>query len=215
MHDAFAAFGRIDLIVNSDGSGPFGTLEDTKPDETHHLFEVDVLAPISIIRTALPFAQGSGYIINFTSFAGQAPGTGLSVSASAKAALERLSAALANEVRPLGVRATAVAPGQFWRDFMPDTCIHKVADSNSTYSSTVGARLMGLADTYNIPLGDPLRAARVICKVAGAPNPPLHLLPGSDAFARAEKKVAEMTSEMNRWRTKREGTDFSDSGKQY
>ena len=117
--------------VNNAGSGLFGALEDKTLDETRHLFDVDDLAPISIIRTALPYlrAQVSGHIVNITSIAGRAPGTGASVYASAKAALEGLSAALANEVQPLGIRVTAVAPGQFRTGFMSDTSVHKAAGS--------------------------------------------------------------------------------------
>lgn len=210
VHEAFAAFGRVDVIVNNAGSGLFGALEETTLEETRHLFDVDVFAPITIIRTALPYlrAQGSGHIINITSIAGRAPGTGASVYAAAKAALEGLSAALANEVGPLGIRVTAVAPGQFRTSFMSDTSVHKAPRDTSPYSSTVGASLSGLAKTYNRQLGDPRRAAGIIYKIAAASNPPLHLLLGSDAYAREERKIARIQEEMATWREDTESTDF-------
>lgn len=57
MAKAFAVFGRVDVIVNNAGAGLFGPLEDTTPEDLRHLFDVDVLSPITIIRSALADAE--------------------------------------------------------------------------------------------------------------------------------------------------------------
>ena len=123
VEEAFGWAGRIDVVVNNAGYGLLGSVEATVEEEMRQLFEVDVFAPILIVRTALPHlrAQGSGHIVNVTSIAGRAPGPGIALYAEAKHALEGFSASLAQEVAPLGLRVTAVAPGQFRTDFLDGT----------------------------------------------------------------------------------------------
>jgi len=210
VHDAFSAFGRIDVIVNNAGTGLFGAVEETTYDEVKNLFNIDVLAPIAIIRTALPYlrSQGQGHIVNITSISGRAPGTGAAVYAAAKSALEGLTAAMAQEVAPFGIKVTAVAPGQFRTSFMAENSTHKTGATGSPYENTVGASLKGLENTYGAQLGDPEKGARVIYEAVDAAEPPLHLLLGSDAYTRARQKIENVLSEMTLWEAASVSTDF-------
>ena len=103
--------GRVDVLVNNAGFGLLGAIEDAEDADVERLFAVDVFGPFRLIRAALPKmrAQGSGHIINITSIAGRAPGAGSGLYAAAKHALEGLSASLAQEVAPIGLKVTAVA----------------------------------------------------------------------------------------------------------
>ena len=56
--------------------------------------------------------------------------------------------------------------------------------------------------------GDPDRAAQAIIKVVSADKPPLRLVLGSDAYARAEHADESRLAEMRAWRSVSESTDF-------
>ena len=67
-------FGRIDGLVNNAGMAVRVTVEDYKDEALDRMWAVNVKAPLSMIRTALPHLRrsGSGRIINVSSIAGKA-----------------------------------------------------------------------------------------------------------------------------------------------
>jgi NAD(P)-dependent dehydrogenase (short-subunit alcohol dehydrogenase family) len=205
------AGGRLDVIVNNAGYGLLGALEDATDAEVERLFATDVFGPFRVIRAALPRlrAQGSGHIVNITSIAGRAPGPASTLYAAAKFALEGLSASLAQEVAPLGLKVTAVAPGAFRTDFLSDHSIRLSSTGSDAYAATAGRAVGSFAAMAGKQLGDPERAASALLALVDAEDPPLHLLLGSDALRRAEAKLAALQAEMARWETLTLGTDFA------
>jgi len=210
VSEAFARAGTIDVIVNNAGCGLLGALEKATDSEVRRLFEVDVFAPFRIIRAALPHlrAQASGHIINITSIAGRAPGAGSALYAAAKYALEGMSASLAQEVRPFGVKVTAVAPGAFRTDFLSDHSIRKSDAEDAAYGASVGRVMSGFGAMAGKQIGDPDRAAQAILDLVRSEQPPIHLLLGTDALRRAREKVDAVIEEMDRWEDVTRGTDF-------
>jgi NAD(P)-dependent dehydrogenase (short-subunit alcohol dehydrogenase family) len=210
VSQAFVRAGTIDVIVNNAGYGLLGALEKATDAEARRLFEVDVFAPFRIIRAALPYlrVQASGHIITVSSIAGRAPGAGSVLYAAAKYALEGLSASLAQEVRPLGIKVTAVAPGAFRTDFLSSHSIRKSEGEDAAYAATVGRMMSGFGAMAGKQLGDPDRAAQAILELVRAEHPPIHLLLGSDALRRAREKVDAVIEEMDRWEDVTRGTDF-------
>ena len=165
---------------------------------------------IRIIRAALPYlrAQRSGHIINVTSIAGRAPGAGSALYAAVKYALEGLSVSLAQEVRPLGVKVTAVAPGAFRTDFLSAHSIRKSDAEDAAYAQSVG-RVSAAFDTMaGKQIGDPDRAALAILALVQAEEPPLHLFLGTDALRRAREKLDAVIQEIDRWEELTRSTDF-------
>jgi NAD(P)-dependent dehydrogenase (short-subunit alcohol dehydrogenase family) len=207
---AFAQAGKIDVIVNNAGYGLLGALEKATDSEARRLFEVDVFAPFRIIRAALPHlrAQRSGHIINITSIAGRAPVPGSALYSAAKYALEGMSASLAQEVRPFGVKVTAVAPGAFRTDFLSSHSIRKSDAEDAAYAASVGRLMSGFNAMAGKQIGDPDRAAQAILDLVRAEQPPIHLLLGTDALRRAREKVDAVIEEMDRWEAVTRGTDF-------
>ncbi len=214
IEKAFAATGRIDVLVNNAGYGLLGAIEGATDTEVQRLFEVNLFGPFRLIRAALPRlrAQGSGHIVNVTSIAGRAPMASSGLYAAAKSAMEGLSQSLAQEVEPLGLRVTAVAPGGFRTDFLSDHSIRRSDEAMTLiYRDSVGRALDHLDGIAGRQIGDPARAADAIIAAVEAPHPPLHLLLGSDALVRARAKMEATLAEMDAWRDVTGSTDFRET----
>ncbi|WP_114393424.1 SDR family NAD(P)-dependent oxidoreductase [Oleisolibacter albus] len=213
VHRAFALAGRIDVIVNNAGYGLLGAVETSTDDQLRRLFDVDVFAPIRIVRTALPYlrTQGGGHIVTITSIAGRAPSVGSALYAAAKYALEGFSAALALEVAPLGIKMTAVAPGAFRTDFLSDHSVQWSGDADAAYADTIGHSNAVFAGNHGRQAGDPVRAAQVMLAAVRAESPPRQLLLGSDALRRAREKLSATIAEMDVWAAQTRNTDFPGS----
>ena len=214
VDQAFALAGTIDVIVNNAGYGLLGAVEKATDEEAARLFAVDVFGPFRVIRAALPRlrAQGSGHIVNITSIAGRAPGLGTALYSAAKSALEGLSAGLAQEVAPLGIKVTAVAPGAFRTDFLSTHSIRKSQTDDGAYAASVGRSAAAFDTMAGRQLGDPDRAAQAIIAAVRAERPPLHLLLGTDALRRAREKLDAVIEEMERWEDVTRSTDFPAAG---
>lgn len=207
------AQGRLDILVNNAGYGLLGALEDASDEEVQRLFATDVFGPFKVIRAALPGlrAQGEARILNITSIAGRAPGAASALYAAAKYALEGLTASLHQEVEPLGIKLTAVAPGAFRTDFLSKHSIRLSAPKAAGYGETVGRASLAFSSMAGQQLGDPARAAGALLRIADAPDPPLHLLLGSDALRRARAKLAAVEAEIATWEHLTIGTDFPEA----
>lgn len=207
------AGGRLDVVVNNAGYGLLGALEDATDEEVQRLFDTDVFGPFKVIRAALPRlrSQGEARILNITSIAGRAPGAGSALYAAAKYALEGLTASLHQEVAPLGVKLTAVAPGAFRTDFLSAHSIRLSATRASGYEASVGKASAAFKSMAGQQLGDPDRAAGALLRIVDAPNPPLHLLLGSDALFRARAKIAAVEAEIGTWEALTTSTDFPEA----
>ncbi len=209
---AFAlAGGRIDVIVNNAGYGLLGAVEDAAEEEIERLFAVDLFAPLRLIRAALPHLrrQGSGHIVNVTSIAGRAPGAASAFYAAAKFGLEGFSQSLAQEVAPLGIAVTSVAPGAFRTDFLSAHSIRKSAVAAEGYQDTAGKMLDAFTRMDGRQLGDPAKAAEALLALADSPKPPVQLLLGSDAWRRARERLAAAEAEMAEWQAVTLGTDHA------
>lgn len=210
--EAFERVGQIDVIVNNAGYGLLGALENATDPEVENLFAVDVFAPFRIIRAALPYLrrQGKGHIINITSIAGRAPTVGSALYSAAKFALEGMSAGLALEVAPLGIKVTAVAPGAFRTDFLSPRSIRKSDAADVAYAETIGRSAAAFDTMAGRQAGDPDLAAQAILALVRSANPPLHLLLGSDALRRARTKLDQIVDEIDAWEATTRGTDFEE-----
>lgn len=105
--------GRIDLLLNNAGMGISGALERTESDQARLLFDVDFFAVYLCCKYALPWLRQStdGRIINTSSVASVFSIPYQSFYSAAKAAVNGLTLALANEVRPFRIQVAAFLPG--------------------------------------------------------------------------------------------------------
>lgn len=208
---AFDLGGTVDVIVNNAGFGLLGAVEEASADEIKRVFDVNFFGPLNVIKAALPRlrAQGSGHIVNITSIAGRAPGAGSGIYAAAKHALEGLSSSLIQEVGPLGIKVTTIAPGAFRTDFLSDHSIRKSQALEGVYGDSVDKARLAFGRMAGNQAGDPARAAAAIIEVVEAERPPLHLLLGSDALGRARGKLEAVIDEIGRWEKVTQNTDYA------
>lgn len=111
---AIERWGQVDVLVNNAGttrSIPHHDLDAASLEVWREIFETNVFGTYELTRVAVPhLREVAGNVINITSLAGLRP-TGSSVPyASSKAALNHLTALLANALGP-DVRVNAIAPG--------------------------------------------------------------------------------------------------------
>jgi NAD(P)-dependent dehydrogenase (short-subunit alcohol dehydrogenase family) len=185
--------------------------EASTPQETEHVFAVNFFGPLNLLRAALPFLreQRRGHIVNVSSIAGIAPAAGLGLYAATKFALEGLSQSLAQEVAPLGIWVTLVEPGAFRTDFLSNQSIRRTAASIEDYAATSSRAVDGLLTRNGQQLGDPDRGAAAIIEAVEADEPPLNLLLGSDALARARARLDHLKDDVDRWESITLSTDFA------
>jgi NAD(P)-dependent dehydrogenase (short-subunit alcohol dehydrogenase family) len=120
--------------------------------------------------------------------------------------VEGFSEVLAVEMAPFGVHVTIVEPGGFRTDFAGKSTL--ISDGDSAYADTVG-KTAAMQRTYNgRQPGDPKLAARAMIAVACTLSPPLRLVLGRDAYARAEQGDEARLRELRAWRATSISTDF-------
>jgi NAD(P)-dependent dehydrogenase (short-subunit alcohol dehydrogenase family) len=207
---AFDLASGLDVVVNNAGYGLLGPVEYVSDADLTRLFETNVFGSLRVIRAVLPRLRGqrSGHIINITSIAGRAPNAASGVYAATKAALEGLSASLALELAPFGIKITAVAPGAFRTDFLTDHSIRRTEAASDDYEASAGKIIDALRKTDGQQIGDPVRAARSILELVDSDTPPVHLLLGSDALRRARENLDNLIDEMDRWEPVTRSTDY-------
>ena len=104
--------GRLDVLVNNAGNMYRGPLSELQEQSVLDVFHSNVIAPIMLTQAALPhLVAGRGAVIFIGSVHSQRAFPGASPYAATKAAVETLTAVLAAELGPQGVRVSCIRPG--------------------------------------------------------------------------------------------------------
>ncbi len=197
---AEAALQGIEVLVNNAGYGIVGAIEETHLDEARAQFETNVFGALAAIQAVLPFmrARRAGHIVNITSVSGLAAWAGTGVYCASKFALEGLGQALAQEVAPLGIKVTNVAPGGMRTAYAGRSLqrAQRVIDDYDGPGHFAGETLSQHAGQER---GDPRRAAAAILKLVESGDAPMHLLLGSDAVHYATRAMGTFQIEMGEW----------------
>lgn len=198
---AEAISGGLDILVNNAGHGLTGAIEETGLDQARALFEVNVFGPIAVLQAALPYmrARRRGHIINVTSVSGLAAWAGTGLYGASKFALEAIGRTLAQEVAPLGLKVTNVAPGGL-RTAFAGPALAQAARSIEDYAETAHLARRTLVGHAGSEPGDVAKAAQAILAAVDADAPPLLLLLGADALKYAEHEFAALAGDIERWK---------------
>ena len=106
-------FGRIDALINCTGHGPKGPIMDISDEDWHLGMDYYLLNVIRAARLVTPImvAQGSGSIVNVSTFAVFEPDPDFPTSAVFRAGLASYSKLFADKHAAQGVRMNNVLPG--------------------------------------------------------------------------------------------------------
>lgn len=210
VSDTVDHFGRIDVLVNNAGFGVTGAAEAFTEDQVRNQLETNLYAPIEITRAVLPYMreQCSGRILQISSIGGRIGNPGLSIYMAAKFGVSGFSEAVAKEVAPLGIYVTSIEPGGFRTDWGGASMTY--AEQVEGYDKTVGSMIDYLKNHYT-PLGDPEKAAKVMVELAAEPNPPVHLILGSESAIMLKQYFADRQEEYDKWLPVTLSTDHEDA----
>jgi len=108
-----AEHGHIDVLVNNAGIGGGGPVELVPLALFRQIMETNYFGSLRCIKAVVPTMRQrrSGCIVNVTSIAGRVGAAVQSAYAGSKWALEGLSEALAQELKPFDIRVAIVEPG--------------------------------------------------------------------------------------------------------
>ena len=192
---AYAHFGRLDVLVNNAGASLFAATEEASDEQILDLFNANYLGMIRVLRAVLPLLrqQGSGHILGVSSGLGITAMPLLGFYSATKWAVEALHEALAQEVRPFGLRVTLVEPGAYATDFGKSS---KIADALGPY---VDSRKQFLTRLASMESGDPEATAEAVLKLVDTENPPLRLGLGNTILPRARAAYAERLATWEAW----------------
>jgi NAD(P)-dependent dehydrogenase (short-subunit alcohol dehydrogenase family) len=112
----------IDVLVNNAGIAPNGSVEELPIEVFKNIMDTNYFGAIRCIKAVLPAMREkrSGCIINVSSVAGKIANTPLGAYSASKHALEAISEALAEEVKPFNIRVGIVEPGIIDTDMAHD-----------------------------------------------------------------------------------------------
>lgn len=204
-------FGRIDVLVNNAGFGITGAAEAYTDEQVRSQLETNLYAPIEVTRVVLPYMrkQRSGRILQISSIGGRVGNAGLSIYQAAKFGLGGFSEALAKEVAPLGILVTCVEPGGFRTDWAGASMTF--APQVEGYETTVDWKANLLKGDQFVPMGDPNKAAKVMIDLVEHPEPPTHLVLGSEAVGILKQADTARRAEFEKWMPVSVSTDHDDA----
>jgi NAD(P)-dependent dehydrogenase (short-subunit alcohol dehydrogenase family) len=202
------AFGGVDVLVNNAGHGYLSAVEEGEDAEVRKLFDVNYFGAVNMIKAVLPAmrARGSGHIVNISSMTGLVANPPNAYYSSTKFALEAVTEALATEVRPLGIKVTAIEPGAFRTDWATRS-MKESATPIADYADVAARKDLIKQFADHLP-GDPRKVAEAVLMVTQLDDPPLRLLLGRDVLKAARDKMAAWASSIDEWEAVTRNVNF-------
>lgn len=171
--------GQLDILISNAGTGIAGSIEDASNQEAFMQFDINFFGSLRVIKAALPHMRkrGQGLIIAMSSVAGVIPIPYQGHYSSSKFALEGLIEALRHEIKPFGIRACLVEPGDTKTEFTSRRVIASNATEQSPYYSRFSKSLARMEqDEQNG--APPLAVAKTVYRVIKRKKPPIRVAVG-------------------------------------
>ena len=168
--EIFDREGRLDLLINNAGMGISGAIEFTSAEQAHRIFDVNFFGTFLCCKEALPYLRKSSgsRIINLSSVAAPLSIPFQAFYSATKAAINSLTLALTNEVRPFGIRVSAVMPGDVHTGFT--AAREKNEDGSALYGEVI-KRAVSSMEKDELTGMTPDFIAGVIYRVSQKRNP--------------------------------------------
>ena len=198
IHAIIEEFGKIDMLVNNAGVGFAGAIEEASMEEIRKVFEANFFGTLKLSQAVLAHMRKamSGNIVQISSHAGVKAFAGFGIYNASKFALEGFSEALAQEVKPFGIKVCIVEPGPFRTNFAGRSL--SVSEKTiSAYDGTAGAFRQKLLNVHNKQEGDPVKAAQLIINHVNSDEPTLRLPLGSIPLKTIAMKIDSLQSDLD------------------
>ena len=211
VDDVESTVGPIDVLICNAGYGHEGLIEESTMQQLRDQFAVNVFGAVAVIKAVLPRMRPrrAGHIITVTAMGGLTTFPGLGFYHGSKYALEGITEALGKEVAGLGIHVTAIEPGGFRTDWADRSMVRAerlIADYDALFDPLRANRARG----NGYQLGDPDKAAQAMLRILDVPDPPAHLILGSDALRLVTAGRAAVTADFRRWQQLSRSTDLTD-----
>lgn len=209
IEKSIETFGQIDVVLNNAGYYLVGSVEEISDEEFRRTIDVNLFGMANVIRQAMPYLrkQQSGHIINISSNMGYIGYANTGSYNASKFAVIGLSEALAQEVKPFGIRVTVVAPGMFRTNFMSNTTLAVAQNKITGYGLEEHTKMLQSLDG-NQP-GDPKKLAKVLFDISSLAEPPLHLPLGTDSYQSIIDQRKKEAIELEQWKHLSMSTNFN------
>lgn len=196
MADAFAALGRIDVVVSNAAYALFGAGEELGDVQIDQQIATNLTGSIQVIRAALPHlrAQGGGRILQISSEGGQIAYPNFSLYHATKWGIEGFVESVAQEVAPFNIDITLVEPGPARTGFASALVS---AEPMAVYNDTPsGAVRRGLADGSFAIRGDAVKMVRAMLACAQQTPAPRRLMLGATAYTQVRAALQARLAEL-------------------
>ena len=172
-----AEHGRVGVLVNNAGYGEYGTIEEVELDRVRTMFETNVFGLSRMTQLVLPGMREAkaGRIVNIGSMGGRFTWPVGGYYHATKYAVEAITDALRNEVRPFGIHVSLIEPGLIRTRFEETALTSDAAavDESSPYAALLAASAQATAGGYANPrlAAGPESVARAVLKAIESSNP--------------------------------------------
>jgi NAD(P)-dependent dehydrogenase (short-subunit alcohol dehydrogenase family) len=188
--------GRLDIVINNAGYGHFGMVEELSEQDIRGQLETNLFGALWVTQAALPYLreQGSGHILQVSSIGGVSAFPNVGAYHASKWALEGISQALAQEVKPFGINVTLIEPGGYDTDWAGPSSKHSA--QSPAYEKVRQLAAEGRAKRVAKP-GVPAATREAILRIVDAGTPPLRVFLGEQPLGIA---TADYESRLATWR---------------
>jgi NAD(P)-dependent dehydrogenase (short-subunit alcohol dehydrogenase family) len=148
VDEAVSAFGRLDCLVNNAGwHPPHRPIDGFGEDEFRALLELNVVAPWSLCRLALPHLRRTkGNVVNVSSLVASMGQLHATTYVATKGALTAFTKALAVDEAAHDVRVNSISPGNVWTPLWEEAA-NAAPDPKACREAGDAAQLLGRMGT--------------------------------------------------------------------
>jgi len=116
-----ASLGPIDILINNAGIGYFAPVQDTTEANWDAVLDTNLKAVFLLCKLVVPgmVLRRTGHIVNIASLAGKNAFAGGATYCASKWGLLGFTQSMAEDLRPYGIRVSAVCPGTVATEFSP------------------------------------------------------------------------------------------------
>nr|WP_162501073.1 oxidoreductase [Streptomyces hygroscopicus] len=203
--------GPLDVAIANAGYGLEGIFEETPLSAVRAQFATNVFGAAATLQAVLPHMRKrrAGHLMAVTSMGGLMAVPGMSAYCGSKFALEGMLESIRQEVAAFGIHVTAIEPGSFrtdWAGRSMTRAERAIADYDALFTPIREARVKASGNQ----LGNPLSAAEAVLHILDVPEPPAHLVLGSDALRLVTAARQAVDDDIRTWEKLSRSTDFPD-----